>query len=113
MVFIKFSVSINFAAASRIRFGATEIKSSRTLVSSRTDPMNWRITPRPPVIATAPSSGFKSPQIMRIKVVLPDPFGPISATLAPSPTRNETSFSNTRPSDNEYSTALTSMWPIS
>ena len=50
---------------------------------------------------------------MRIKVVLPDPLGPISATLAPSPTRNETSFSNTRPSESEYSTALTSMWPIS
>ena len=71
------------------------------------------MTPSPPVIATAPSSGFKSPQIMRIKVVLPDPLGPISATFAPSPTRNETSFSNTRPSESEYSTALTSMWPIS
>ena len=74
--------------------------------------MNWRMTPKPPVIATAPSSGFKSPQIMRIKVVLPDPLGPISATFAPSPTRNETSFNKTRPSDSEYSTALTSMWPI-
>ena len=50
---------------------------------------------------------------MRINVVLPEPFGPIKATFAPSPTRKETSFKSTRPSDSEYSTALTSMWPIS
>ena len=50
---------------------------------------------------------------MRIKVVLPEPLGPISATFAPSPTRKETSLSKTRPSESEYSTALTSIWPIS
>ena len=92
-----------------MRVGATETKSSRTVVVSRTEPMNWRITPSPPVIATVPSSGEISPQIMRISVVLPDPLGPISATFAPSPTRNETSLSNTRPSERAYSTPDTSM----
>jgi hypothetical protein len=48
---------------------------------------------------------------MRIKVVFPDPFAPIKATFAPSPTRKLTSLSNTRPSESEYSTAFTSMWP--
>ena len=35
---------------------------------------------------------------MRSRVVLPAPLAPTSATLAPSPTRNETSSSSTRPS---------------
>ena len=36
------------------RSGATETSRSRTVVSSRTLPMNWRITPRPPLRVTAP-----------------------------------------------------------
>ena len=67
--------------------------------------------PRPPEIATWPESGVISPQIMRINVVLPEPLAPTNATLAPSPTRKLTSLSNTRPSESEYSTAFTSMWP--
>jgi Tfp pilus assembly protein PilX len=92
-----------------VAFGATEISRSLTVDSSRTEPINWRITPSPPVIETAPLSGLMSPQIIRIKVVLPEPFGPINATLAPSPTRKFTSLRSKRPSDSVYSTPETSM----
>jgi hypothetical protein len=90
-------------------FGATEINKSRTDDWSRTEPMNWRMTPNPPVIETLPLSGLMSPQIIRINVVFPEPFGPIKATFAPSPTRKLTSLRSSRPSDNAYSTAETSM----
>ena len=49
--------------------------------------MNWRITPSPPARAIDPAAGASSPATMRSSVVLPAPFGPTSATLAPSPTR--------------------------
>ena len=95
-----------------MRGGATEINKSRTVDSSRTEPMNCRITPSPPVMATLPSSGARSPEIILSSVVFPDPFAPINATFAPSPTRKETSLRRTLPSDNEKPTPLTSMCPI-
>ena len=61
-------------------------------------PMNWRMTPRPPKRAIAPTLIGRSPATMRSSVVLPAPFGPTSATLAPSPTRKETSVKSSRPS---------------
>ena len=70
---------------------------SRTVVSSRTLPMNWRITPRPPLRVTAPSDAVRSPARIRSRVVLPVPLGPIRATLAPSPTRKVTSRSSASP----------------
>ena len=57
-----------------------------------------RITPSPPVRVTAPACGTRSPVTIRSSVVFPAPLAPTSATLAPSPTRNETSSSSTRPS---------------
>ena len=49
---------------------------------------------RPPF----PHSGPRSPRMIRNRVVLPAPFAPMSAEIAPSPTRNETSSSRDRPS---------------
>jgi len=60
--------------------------------------MNWLITARPPERLIDPDVGANSPVMMRIRVVLPAPFGPMRATLAPSPTRNCTSANNGRPS---------------
>ena len=73
--------------------------------------MNWRITPSPPETIIDPLSCSRSPAIMRKSVVLPEPFAPISATFAPSPTRKETSLSSTRPSERAYSTPETFIWP--
>ena len=61
-------------------------------------PMNWRITPRPPLREIEPLVGVRSPAMILSSVVLPEPLGPTSATIAPSPTRNDTSSSSTRPS---------------
>ena len=47
---------------------------------------------------TAPACGARSPVMIRSSVVLPAPLAPTRATLAPSPTRNDTSSSSTRPS---------------
>jgi len=69
--------------------------------------MNWRITPSPPVTIICPESGSRSPAIIRNSVVFPEPLGPISATLAPSPTRKETSLNKTLPSESAYSTPET------
>src|SRR5215813_2577683 len=54
----------------------------------------------------------KSPATMRSNVVLPAPFGPTSATFAPSPTRKLTSWKSTRPSGSTWLTAATSTYPI-
>ena len=59
------------------------------------------MTPSPPEIDTCPESGCKSPLIMRKRVVLPEPFAPMSATFAPSPTRKLTPLSRVRPSESE------------
>ena len=79
-----------------------------TVVSSRTEPMNWRMTPSPPVRATEPASGSRSPAMIRSRVVLPAPFSPTSAARAPAPMRKDTSSSSTRPSGNVCRTPLTS-----
>ena len=78
------------------------------MLSSRTLPMNWRMTPSPPLRVTAPSDAVRSPARMRSNVVFPVPFGPMSATLAPSPTRKVTSRRSRRPSAREKLTELTS-----
>ncbi len=72
------------------------------MLPSRTLPMNCRITPSPPELATLPSTGCRSPAISRISVVFPAPFGPTSAALTPSPIRNDTSLSSGRPSGSTY-----------
>ena len=54
--------------------------------------------PSPPERVTTPACGTRSPVMIRSSVVLPAPLAPTSATLAPSPTRNDTSSSSTRPS---------------
>ncbi len=64
----------------------------------RREPMNCAITPNPPLRDTVPLLGRRSPAMIRSSVVLPAPLGPTRATTAPSPTRNETSSSSTRPS---------------
>ena len=74
-------------------------------------PMNWRITPSPPARATAPVRTGRSPATIRSSVVLPAPFGPTRATLAPSPTRNDTSAKSSRPSGRMCPTAATSTYP--
>ena len=50
------------------------------------------------VRVTTPAWGTRSSVMMRRPVGVPAPLAPTSATLAPSPTRNETSSSSTRPS---------------
>ena len=70
--------------------------------------MNWRMTPTPPVRATVPAAGGRSPAIMRSSVVLPVPFAPTSAVLAPSPTRKLTSSNSTRPSGSTQDSFWTS-----
>src|SRR5260221_13540110 len=74
-------------------------------------PMNWRMTPMPPLWVTEPACGVRSPATRRTSVVLPAPFGPISATVLPSPARNETSSSSTRPSGSAWDKCATSTWP--
>src|SRR4051794_19734527 len=69
------------------------------------------MTPRPPLRVTTPACGGRSPVMIRSSVVLPAPLAPTSATLAPSPTRNDTSSSSTRPSGSSYRTPATSTWP--
>ena len=49
--------------------------------------------------------------MIRVSVVLPVPFGPMSATFAPSPTRTETSLRSGLPSGRLKETELTSTWP--
>ena len=98
----------SLAAACWIASGATPSSRSRTVEESRTEPTNWRITPSPPDREMLPLCGFRSPAMILVSVVLPDPFAPTSATLAPSPTRNVMSSSNTRPSGNSYPTPATS-----
>ena len=66
--------------------------------SSRSEPTNCRITPSPPLVVTAPACAVASPAMIRSRVVLPAPFAPTRATVAPSPTRNETSSNSARPS---------------
>ncbi len=61
-------------------------------------PMNWRMTAIEPPHTIEPSCGSRSPAIIRIKVVLPAPFGPTSAAVAPLGTRKVTSSSSGRPS---------------
>ncbi len=85
-------------AASRMRGGATDTSRSRTVVSSRTDPTNCRMTPSPPPTVTVPPCGFSSPASMPQQGGLPAPLGPTRATTAPSPTRNDTSPSSALPS---------------
>jgi hypothetical protein len=75
------SAASTAAAAVRTRGGATLSNRSRTVDSSRTEPTNCRITPRPPDPVTTPSVGSRSPVTMRSKVVLPAPFGPTSAAF--------------------------------
>ena len=71
-------------------------------------PTICRITPSPPLRVTTPAFGASSPVMIRSSVVFPAPLAPTSATLAPSPTRNETSSSSTRPSGSSNLTPLTS-----
>ncbi len=61
-------------------------------------PTNWRMTPNPPLRATDPVVGLRSPAMIFSSVVLPAPLGPTKATMEPSPTRKDTSSSSTRPS---------------
>ena len=82
------------------------------MVASRTEPMNWRMTPRPPERATVPAVGVRSPAMIRSSVVLPAPFAPTRAAFAPSPTRKLTSSSSTRPSGSSTDTCATSTYPM-
>ena len=81
--------------------------------SSRIPPTNCRMTPRPPLELIVPDCAVRSPVTRRIRVVLPAPFGPTSAATRPSPTRNETSSSSTRPSGSVWVRCAASTWPIS
>ncbi len=92
------SASSTALAASLMPLRATETSRSRTVLSSRTDPTNWGMTPTPPLVVTVPASGWSSPVMSRARVVLPAPFGPTSATTAPWPTRKLASLSSIRPS---------------
>ena len=84
--------------ASRSAGGASDSARSASVDSSPIMPMNWRITPSPPARAIAPLRTGRSPATILSSVVLPAPFGPTRATLAPSPTRNDTSAKSSRPS---------------
>ena len=97
-----------WAAACCTRGGATESSRSCTVLPSLPWVTICRITPSPPERVTAPACGLMSPVMIRSRVVLPAPLAPTSATLAPSPTRNEMSSSNTRPSGSSYRTPATS-----
>ncbi len=102
------SAASSASPAARRLTGERPTRKSRTVVSSRTEPMNWRITPSPPSLVTAPTCGVMSPATIRSSVVLPVPLAPTSATLAPSPTRNETSRNSSRPSGRMHPSALIS-----
>ncbi len=97
-VMIPCSAASTARAASWMPGVATDTSRSRTVVSSLTEPTNWRITPRPPLTVTDPPCGFSSPEISRSRVVLPAPFGPTRAVTDPSPTRKDTSPSSALPS---------------
>ena len=63
-----------------------------------------------PVLKDLPAvAGSGSPAASRISVVFPAPLGPTSAAIMPSPTRNDTSSSRTRPSGRAWLTCATSM----
>ena len=74
-------------------------------------PMNWRMTPSPPLETTVPSCGWRSPATSRSSVVFPAPFGPTRAAVTPSPTRKLTSSSSVRPSGRTWLTCATSTCP--
>ena len=74
-------------------------------------PMNWRMTPRPPVATTVPDCGWRSPATSRSKVVLPALFGPTRAAVTPSPIRKLASSSSVRPSGSTWLTCATSTCP--
>ncbi len=74
-------------------------------------PMNWRMTPSPPLEAAVPSCGARSPATSRSSVVFPAPFGPTRAAVTPSPTRKLTSSSSVRPSGRTWLTCATSTCP--
>src|SRR4051812_23799524 len=101
-------------AASRTRGGLTLSSRSATVASGPSPaPTIWRITPSPPLRVTTPAVGASSPVMMRSSVVLPAPLAPTRATFAPSPTRNDTSSSSTRPSGRSKRTPATSTCPTS
>src|SRR5665648_137101 len=104
------SAAFSSAAAARTADGASEASRSRTERSSSIRPTVWRMMPRPPLCTTAPVWST-SPATIRSSVVLPAPFGPISAIRAPSPTRSWMPLSSGRPSGSTYPTSLISTCP--
>ena len=46
-------------------------------------PMNWRMTPTPPLLLMVPVSAVMSPAMSRSSVVLPVPLAPTMRDLAP------------------------------
>ncbi len=81
----------------RTMAGAKESSSWPTVVSSRIEPTSCGMTARVPSSATAPSAPWRSPPMIRSKVVLPTPLAPTRATWSPSPTRNDTSSNRVAP----------------
>ena len=67
--------------------------------SSRTWPTNWRMMPMFPERPMTPSSGIRSPEMIRNSVVLPVPLGPIRAVLVPSGTLKVTPLRSWVPSE--------------
>src|SRR4051794_12725712 len=106
------SLACSSSHAVRSAGGASWTRNSCTVVASRTEPMNCRMTPTPPTRETVPRCGVSSPAIMRSSVVLPAPFAPTSAALTPSPTRKATSLSSSRPSGRTCPTPATSTYPM-
>src|SRR4030042_5495144 len=54
-------------------------------------------SPSSPIRTTRPAVGLRMPRMMRIRVVLPDPLGPIRARKSPGAMENDTSWSTSRP----------------
>ena len=66
----------------------------------------FRLLYAAPERVTTPACGVRSPVTSRSRVVFPAPLAPTRATLAPSPTRKDTSSSSTRPSGNSKRTQI-------
>ena len=107
-VMIASSAASSSRAAARIDASARSARTARTVRSSSTRPIIWSITPSPPDRDTVPSCGARSPATIRRSVVLPAPFGPTSATFAPSPTRRSTDVRSALPSGRKYERPETS-----
>ena len=91
------SAAISVAAAAARRVGPNAPSSSRMVPLPGPVPMAWGISWIEPSTDTDPSLARADPAMSCNKVVLPAPFGPMSAAWRPVATRKLTSWNSSLP----------------